>query len=516
MENALGLAIEGIRPWVESETGMTLSGERFSRLQSAVEKVLGKRSGNIRAELELIVANQHRRSSFLDRLTTELTIGESFFFRNENHFRALRENVIPAVLQDNAREKTIRIWTAGCAGGEEPYSVAILLDQMKGSKGLPIADGQLPHEENQIGDRPAVIDDSWHIHILATDLNEEFLDRARQARYRQWSFRQTEINKDRNYFSVEGKDFCLVPRIRNSVRFASLNLAKDVYPSPLTGTLGLDLILFRNVAIYFKPEVTKAIIQRFHRALRPGGWLLLGETEVTSAPKEEFEVRRFNSATLFRKKVGREPVRGEALPMFDPPLAVVLQRPTSTAAFKTALPNWVPLPKVEKVTAPIETVTTSELVNQYLQQSNFAEAERTIQSVSNSHDRAVARLHYLRGLLACAENLRARKMLKTCLDEEPLLIEAHLLKATFAEEDGDLATAEQCYRRALFVDRKCAIAHFHLALVQKQLGNITGARRSLEIALELASGEDVHEAVPHGDGVCYGRLQEMAEGILDF
>ena len=125
-------------------------------------------------------------------------------------------------------------------------------------------------------------------------------------------------------------------------------------------------------------------------------------------------------------------------------------------------------------------------------------------------------LQYLRGLLACAEIARARKMLEQCLEEEPLLIEAHLLQATFAEEDGDLAAAEQCYRRALFVDRKCAIAHFHLALLQKQLGKITGARRSLEIALELTKGEDVHEAVPHGDGVCYGRLREMAEAIFDF
>jgi tetratricopeptide (TPR) repeat protein len=96
-----------------------------------------------------------------------------------------------------------------------------------------------------------------------------------------------------------------------------------------------------------------------------------------------------------------------------------------------------------------------------------------------------------------------------------LLIEAQLLKASFAEEDNDLGEAEQAYRRALFIDRKCAIAHFHLALVLQQKGNLPAAKRSLKIAAELVRDENVHQAVPHGEGLCYGRLQEMIEGIAD-
>ena len=492
--------IENLRPWVESETGMTFSGERFSRLRSGVEKVLGKLSDKVQAELDRILASPKRRSSFLERLMAELTIGESFFFRNEHHFGALRERVIPSILDDNAQQKEIRIWTAGCAGGEEPYSVAILLDQM------------------------LMAWPQWKFHILATDLNAEFLERARQARYRQWSFRQTNINKDRNYFSVEGKDFCLVPRIRQHVRFAYLNLVKDIYPSPLTGTLGLDLILFRNVAIYLKPEVTKAIIQRFHRALRPGGWLLLGETEVGTAPSDGFEVHRFDESTLFRKEFERGAIRDDPLPMPAPPLAGVVprlsqpwdeSRTARTAVAPGELPDWVPLPTVRKVTAPIESISIADQIHRALQQSKFSDAERVVDRIASAKDRATARLQYVRGLLACAEIGRARKMLDECLDEEPLLIESQLLKATFAEEDGDLAEAQQAYRRALYVDRKCTIAHFHLALVQKQTGDLAGARRSLELVVELACGKDVHAAVPHGEGVCYGRLQEMAEAILE-
>lgn len=155
---------------------------------------------------------------------------------------------------------------------------------------------------------PAISNRQWaigngHVSILATDLNAEFLERARAGRYRDWSFRRTDIHHNPDYFHREGREYCLTKRIRDHVRFAYLNLVKDVYPSPLTGTLGLDLILFRNVAIYLKAEVTQAIIQRFHRALRPGGWLLLGETEVQTAPRDGFQVHRFGEATLFQKEL---------------------------------------------------------------------------------------------------------------------------------------------------------------------------------------------------------------------
>lgn len=507
--------IENLRPWVELETGMKFSDERFSRLWSAVETVLGKQSDKVPARLDLILTNPRQRSWLLERLTAELTIGESFFFRNKHHFQALREHVFPAILKNNHDQKEIRIWSAGCAGGEEPYSVAILLDQML--NGSSIADCQRPIESNQpsqIGKRQANVS-TYRVHVFATDLNPQFLEKARQGRYRDWSFRQTEIHKSTNYFSVEGKEYCLVPHIRQQVRFACLNLVKDVYPSPLTGTLGLDLILFRNVAIYLKAEVFTAIIQRFYRALRPGGWLLLGETEVGSAPDEGFDVQRFGGATLFRKKSDRGPVSDDALPMPTPPLAAILLREAAPTALNPSLPDWVPLPDAAKATPPMETTLPADQIHRCLQQRNFADAQRTIDRISSRTDRATARLHYVRGLLACAEIPLAREMLDRCLDEEPLLIEAQLLQATFAEEDGDLAQAGRAYRRALYVDRKCTIAHFHLALLQKQTGDLSGARRSLEIAVELSRGNDVHEPVPYGDGVCHGRLQEMAEAMLN-
>ena len=490
---------EQLRLLAEAETGMDLAGTRFARLQEALRKVVPLRTTS--ADLNRTLTQTDTRARLLERLTGQLTIGESFFFRNENHFRALREQVVPEILRTNAEQRQIRMWTAGCAGGEEPYSLAILLDMMLGPQA------------------------SWNVSILGTDLNPEFLVRAREACYRAWSFRQTNVHQNANYFTREGDSFRLVSRVRDWVRFAYLNLVKDVYPSPMTGTLGLDLILFRNVAIYLKPEVTRAIIQRFHQALRPGGWLLLGETEVSAIPTDGFTVRRFDQATLHQKTCDSTAFMETLTPSALPVLATAGAKPDIAIPGVPSLPDWVPLPT--RRTSPLDrsqprgpaspvpsTMALAQSsawqqIERCLSQRDFTGAETLIERLSNKSDRANVRLRYVRALTAAAEISRARRMLETCLREEPLLIEAQLLKASFAEEAGELEVAEQACRRALYIDRNCPMAHFHLALVQQQTGDLPGAQRSLRTTLKLVSGKEPHELVAYGEGVCYGRLREM-------
>jgi chemotaxis protein methyltransferase CheR len=504
-----GAQWETVRQWVESETGMDLAGTRFLRLKDAVERILQRPAAD--GEMHRIMARPDQRANFLENLAGRLTVGESFFFRNEHHFRALREHVLPQILRENADRREIRIWSAGCATGEEPYSLAILLDQILGG-GSP-----------------------WRVSILGTDLNPDFLERAREGCYRQWSFRHTDIQENQDYFCRQGDIYRLVPRVRDWARFAYLNLVKDVYPSPLTGTVGLDLILFRNVAIYLKPEVTAAIIGRFRQALRPGGWLLLGETEVNVAPTEGFAPRRFEQATFHQTKPERAaPTQGSA-PL--PALAAALPAAASRAP---QLPDWVPLPSVPRPqrTRGVEkepsrrgrAVALSvpgsldsgeaegsvwELVERCLGRREFAEADRAIGRIADTKQRAAIRLRYTRELLASAEISQAREMLDLCLTEDPLLIAAQLLKASFAEETGDLDAAERHYRQALYIDRNCPIAHFQLALVQRQRGQASAAARSLRTVLKLTRGKDSHALVEHGDGVCYGRLKELVSLLTE-
>lgn len=480
---------------VEAETGMDLAGSRFSRFQAAVEKILSQQPS---AKLDRLMERAEELAAFLENLTAELTVGESFFFRNEHHFRALREHVVPEILRANAAQREVRVWSAGCATGEEPYSVAILLHQLLAERG------------------------QWQVSILGTDLNFAFLERARLARYRQWSFRQTDIHQDAHYFSTDGEWFTLFPSVRDQVRFAYLNLVKDVYPSALAGTLGQDLILFRNVAIYLKPEVTKAIVERFQRALRPGGWLLLGEVELPLAQSSGWERCQLDQATFLRKPAGM-PAEPVALGQLAAPTVPVALLPGNISVPSAPmLPPWSPLPwttggspaPTARATATPGAKTLWDQVEQAARRKDFADAERGLDRIAPMKDRANSRLRYIQLLLEMAEIARARQMLDVCLREEPLTIGAHLLKAGFAEEVGDLVGAEQACRSALYIDRQCPMAHFHLGLVLHQQGNQAGAERSLLTTLDLIRGKDSQALAPFGEGMCFGRLQEMANLLL--
>lgn len=491
--------VDNLRPWVEAETGMNFSGSRITRFHDAVARVLSRQKID---NLDRLLAIRKERGIFLEQLACELTVGESFFFRNEHHFRALREHVLPAVVADNADKREVRAWSAGCATGEEPYSLAIVMEQV-------------------LGDDP-----NWQVSILGSDLNREFLARARKAQYRLWSFRHTTVQENQAYFLREGESFLLAPRFRDQVRFSYLNLVKDVYPSPLTGTLGLDLIVFRNVAIYLKPDLTEKIIERFRHALRPGGWLLLGEAEVSLASTNGFELRRIGHATFHQK-----PYSGDPSAIHSPTsMPVLADRPldpwrrqtseTTAAAPTTPLqavptfPDWLPLPK----RAAVSTVAESAVhqIDRLLAEGRFDDAECAIETIRDKKQRVKARLRLTQRLLTCASIARARQVLERCLADEPLMIEAQLLQASFAEESGDVEKAERAYRRALYIDRNCPMAHFHFALVLQQKGDMTGARRSVKTTLKLIENEDPHEPVPYGEGMCFGRLKEMALTILDF
>jgi Tfp pilus assembly protein PilF len=160
--------------------------------------------------------------------------------------------------------------------------------------------------------------------------------------------------------------------------------------------------------------------------------------------------------------------------------------------------------------------TDRRQLDRFLQSGDFAGAERWIERCSDKRERLTQRLAYVRALLSAAEVASARRALETCLREEPLSIEAQLLSAAFAEEAGEPAVAEQACRRALYIDRKCALAHFHLALIQQQLGDASGAARSLRTTTDLSADKNPHEPVPYGDGLCYGRLREMVSLLIDY
>jgi chemotaxis protein methyltransferase CheR len=196
-------------------------------------------------------------SSLFDCLVGGITVGETYFFRDKHQGRLLENIILPEIIarKYQKKNKTIRIWSAGCSTGEEIYTIAILLNEI------------LTYPE------------TWTLQLLGTDINTTALQQAVAGRYKKWSMRGISPEHLNKYFLKEDHEYILSEKIRNLVRFSYLNLNADNYPSILNGTNDQDLILCRNVLIYFDNGRIDSIMKKISACLVETGYLLLGATD---------------------------------------------------------------------------------------------------------------------------------------------------------------------------------------------------------------------------------------------
>ena len=212
-------------------------------------------------------------------LVGQLTIGETYFFREKKCFEALQTHIFPALIDSRrGREQRLRIWCAGCSTGEEPYTVAILLHRM-------LADLA-----------------GWKITILATDINPASLRKGTHGEYGDWSFRDTPAWVKGKYFTTNSDGRRVISEaIRKMVTFAPLNLAQDPYPVLANNTNAMDVIFCRNVLMYFAPEQIKGAIDKFRHSLVDGGWLIVSPCETSHDLYSGFSAVQLNNAIFYRK-----------------------------------------------------------------------------------------------------------------------------------------------------------------------------------------------------------------------
>ncbi|CCQ98478.1 methyl-accepting chemotaxis proteins (MCPs) methyltransferase [[Clostridium] ultunense Esp] len=188
---------------------------------------------------EALVRNPELAEEFLNRIT----INVSEFFRNKERWKDLERSILPRIFREN---KAPRFWSAACSTGEEPYSLALLLTRFQAGR-----DGV----------------------ILATDIDEVALAKAKEGIYEERTLKEIDPNLLSRYFQKEGGSYRVAPEIRRMVTFQKHDLLVDSYPN------GFDLILCRNVMIYFTDEAKETMIEKFSRSLKTGGFLFVGSTE---------------------------------------------------------------------------------------------------------------------------------------------------------------------------------------------------------------------------------------------
>ncbi len=265
-----------IRALIEQRSGILFdsSRERFFSLRVR-EHMQAKNVANGSELLRLVRSSNVEYDKFLERLLTQ----ETSFLRYPAIFEALRKKVLPEMHSKKFWEnpRSLKVWSAGCASGEEPYSIALTI-----AESLEFAD-------------------AWNIHILATDVSREALDIAERGIYPRRELNTLNPKQLDAYFTKSGEDFKVKPKIRNMVTFAPLNLAQAVYMGKF------DFIFCMNVLIYFSDERRSALIQRFYEYLEPGGYLFLGHAESVAKAQVKFEPIVVGDSLIYQKPATMKP-----------------------------------------------------------------------------------------------------------------------------------------------------------------------------------------------------------------
>lgn len=336
--------------------------------------------------------------------------GETYFFRDHGQFDLLRLRLLPELIGRRRGARTLRLWSAGCASGEEAYSLAILVDML-----LPERDG-------------------WNILILGSDIDQTALAKARHGHFRQWSFRMSPPALQQRYFQREGDEWTLDERICRMVTFSAVDLIGEPYPE---GELrDMDLILCRNVFIYFGPDAVSAVAAKLAYALSEGGYLMTGHTELIGHRVQQLQSRLFTEGVVYQRIAAIAPLAAGTLTAarIAPPLAVAKRAPCAPPPAA---------PSVEDLLAT---------ARRFADRGECDSAEQTC-----------------RQALAVA----------------PLAAGPHFLLAQLAQLKGDFEQAGELLDKTLYLDPHCVAAYLEQAALSERAGNLPRARIRRRAALDI-------------------------------
>ncbi|MGA3123929.1 MAG: CheR family methyltransferase [Polyangiaceae bacterium] len=442
-------------------------------------------------------------------LAQDLTVGETYFFRHLEQFRALREVALPARVQAQKSRRALRILSAGCASGDEAYSIAIVLRE------------QLPDPG------------SWDIDLWGIDVNPAMIEKAVRGRYSAWSLRETPVETRHRYFCVDGRDFCLEDAVRTTVSFEERNLVEDA-PS-FWQPEAFDIVFCRNVIMYFTPEVRSAVIARLARSLCAGGFLFLGHAETLRGISQAFHLCHTHGTFYYRRRDAlQEPVvpshaigpkLGPNQEHASPGLLLgdgaswveVIQNASERIARMAEESRRLSGPPDPTPAAPTVDRTEVDLepTVELLRQERFLEAMSLLHALPTA-SRLDPEAQLLRAVLLtnAGQLAEAEQVCRQVLAADDLNAGAHYLMALCREHGGDRVAAAEHARIATYLDAGFAMPHLQLGLLARRAGDVERARDELSRAISLLGHEDPSRILLFGGGFTREALIDLCRSEL--
>ena len=482
------------RAAIMQQTGLQFDDAKLPFLGEVLQRRLDRLDCSSACYLEKL--EEEKLSGELTALAQELTVGETYFFRHNDQFRAFADIALPTRMRARESSRMLRLLSAACASGEEAYSLAIVA-------------------------RETIADPSWNVLIRAIDLNPAVLEKAARARYSPWALREAPADIQRKWFRAESREMVLQEAVRDAVQFDQGNLASDD-PS-LWQPSAYDVIFCRNVLMYFAPEQMRAAVARIAASLAPGGYLFLGHAETLRGISDDFHLCHTHDTFYYRRKDQLQSTNHNEIDK-------------STCATRSISPDvalntaWVDTIRLasERVAAlmsapnPDNSATQPHRVDwklapalDLLRHERFSEALDHLRSGPPEAERDPDVLLVKAMLLTQAGQLTdAEASCHRLLEIDELNAGAHYVLALCREHAGERERAMEHDRVATHLDPGFAMPRLHCGLLARRGGDRDGGRRELAQALALLKREDVSRLILFGGGFTRDALIVLCQSAL--
>jgi chemotaxis protein methyltransferase CheR len=510
---------------VASQTGIVIRDrDRATFAKKLADRVRASRQPDLQQYYDWLFAKpyelrdrQTARGAEWQCIVQQISITESYFFRDRGQFQLLREQILPQVIAERrqvadvtGQKPRLRIWSAASSTGEEPYSLAILVWEL-------IAD---------LAD--------WDICIIGTDINEAAIATARKAAYSDWSFRQVDPAIRDRYFkhriSSIDKPWQLDPNIANLVTFHPLNLAQPDYPNSDLDLIDLDVILCRNVFIYLDGQTIRDILDRMAKTLNQTGYLLTAHAELQHQDTRAFKAQLCPQSVIYQRCDSLTPTLAgatsspmplataksfEARSPIDPPRSVTStpQRPASRPTPSSLQARSTPIQRPHP-TAPDQPTPSNPNINRPRQPEITSIEQQMAAAIALFHRRdypkTITILDQLltqqpRHFAACdllslayanlGQYNQASYYCSKALEIDPCATSPYYLMAHLAENSGNIARAKTLLKRIVYLDPEAALAYLELAALYSAEGDTTRAQTMQRTARILLAARDANETL---------------------
>lgn len=423
-------------------------------------------------------------------LARHLTIGETYFFREKTALDLFSEKIIPEILdQRQGKNQRIRIWSAGCSSGEEPYTLAILLKEM------------IPNLHQ------------WQIDLVATDLNLAAIQKALSGCYTPWSFRETPPHIKEKYFVKKGNLYEIADEIKQMVQFSTLNLVTADYPSPANNTHHMDVIFCRNVLMYLKPDRISAISARFHESLVDGGWFITSQVELNETYFGSFNRTTFGKGIFYKKEDG-----AASTFITDRKILKGIRRPAQAAKSNTlfSASNKKKSAATDSATLKAKEQSSFSLptAKELFLKAKYAECVKLCQEQMDESPTIDTGILLVKAFANSGELKQAKYWCDRLIEANSNSAELYYLNAFILEDQEEPVLAEKNLTKALYLQPNHLPSLFAMGNILRRNNKKQQAANYYQQLIQLLDLMADELIINDFDGLTAGRLRKMTQTMM--